>query len=835
MVKKLVNVVFDLPVDSVFTYSVPENLADRISPGMRVLAPLGRRTLTGLIVEIPSESQLQKIKSIITILDPDPVLKEEMLRFCKWISDYYMSPIGETMFSALPKDIKMESKIHYFIKQVPGDSEPEHMEIIRMLSESGPLTLRQIERKSGADNARSVIQSLIRRGIVSSELITKQKKLKPKYENYVTFTLREDFEGFNEKMIDNFCGENGIKSENQIRILKYLVKKNIQSISQKELLKTTSCGLNSLKSLARKEYLKIIKKPVIRSPETEFSEESPVSELNSDQKTVLHKIFSSYTEGHTTFLLFGVTGSGKTQVYIEAIRKIISENKTALMLVPEISLTPQLIHRFRVNFGDIVGVIHSRISEGERFDVYRRISNKEIKIVIGARSALFAPIENLGIIVVDEEHDSSYKQTEKNPRYNARDSAVLRAKLNNALCILGSATPSLESFYNCVTGKYRLLELPHRALKTKQPQVEIVNMLEEMRQPSKYMKRETPESRFLSSRLISLINQALEKKQSIILLQNRRGYSAYQQCMSCGYVKMCDHCDITMIYHKIKNHLRCHYCGSTSGLLEKCEQCGNSPMILKGTGTEKVEEEISRLFPKSRIRRMDADTVKGKDSYRKILKNFHEGKYDILIGTQMISKGLDIPNVSLVGVISADIGLFNPDFRSSEKTFQLLAQVAGRSGRKSDFGKVIIQTMNPENIIFTFIKNHDYISFYQNEINHRKEFRYPPFSRMTLIEIKSPDEKRALNIAYSISRNINEICRNFDHIEIMKPSPALIYKLKNKYRIHIIIKNPKISSDKPSVQKILRKALGELNLKSSVMKLKSTEQINIDVDPVNFY
>jgi primosomal protein N' (replication factor Y) len=637
-------------------------------------------------------------------------------------------------------------------------------------------------------------------------------------------------------MLKNFLKELKIKSEKQSNLLKFLINNKISEIPQSELLKKTDTSSAAVTSLAKKEIISIAERESFRKAEDEFSPEEKIIELNPDQEEVLGKLTSAVKENKfKTFLLFGVTGSGKTQVYIETIKQVITQSKTAIVLVPEISLTPQLIHRFKSHFGEVVGVIHSRLSEGQRFDVFRGILKNEIKIVIGARSALFAPLKDIGIIIVDEEHDHSYKQSEKNPMYNARDSAVIRARLNNAVALLGSATPSLESFYNARKGKYNLLELPHRALKTKQPEVEIVDMLEEMKSSSKFVKYETPEKRFLSSKLISYINLALEKKQGIMLLQNRRGYSAYLECQNCGYVKMCPNCDITLIYHKIKNHLTCHFCGYTEHLPEHCEKCGSNNLLLKGTGTEKIEEELLKLFPKAKVRRMDADTVRRKDAHRKILKSFHEGEFDILVGTQMISKGLDFPNVFLVGVVSADIGLLNPDFRSSERTLQLLMQVAGRPGRKSDKGNVVIQTMHPESHIFPMVKNHDYVSFYEKEIAIRKNFNYPPFSRMTLIEVNGKDSSFTATLAAKIYLFLTKH-RNSDLIEVMKPAPALIFKLKNRYRWHVIIKTIKTESKNSIKSEIKTESLQkELHKFLKPLELKHGTKIIVDVDPLDFY
>ncbi|MCI0449170.1 MAG: primosomal protein N' [Chlorobi bacterium] len=841
MKKNLANIAFNLPIDSLFTYLIPKSLPEEVHIGSRVLVPFGKRNTTGVVIELPEKSAYKKLKPVIEVLDAQPIISEEMISFCRWIAKYYICPIGEVIFSAVPKGILVESKILFsFNTEITTNGLTEHQKAVIELLKSKPLTIKQIEHRLKSKSSRSAVQSLLNKGILTQQHVTSKEKIKPKYEKYVVFELGEEFADYTNSMLNIFMKENNIKSSCQTKMLRYLVNKNVSEISSSELLKATGATSYSLNSLAKKEIVSLAKKQVTRDVEHEFSEEAKVVELNQEQKTVLSEINSAADKNEfITFLLFGVTGSGKTQVYIEAIQNVLKQNKTSIVLVPEISLTPQLIHRFRTYFGNIIGVIHSRLSEGQRFDVYQRIKSGEIKIVIGARSALFAPLSNIGIIIIDEEHDHSYKQTEKNPKYNARDSAIVRAKSNNAVVVLGSATPSLESFYNYKARKYTLLELPHRALKTKPPNVEIVSMLEEFKQPSKFQKWESADIRFLSSKLISYIDSALKNKQSIILLQNRRGYSAYQECQNCGYVKMCKNCDITMIYHKLKNHLRCHYCGSVEKLVEKCEKCGSENLMLKGTGTEKVEEEIARLFPKAKIKRMDADTVKRKDAHRKILKSFHEREFDILIGTQMISKGLDFPSVSLVGVVSADVGLLNPDFRSNERTFQLLSQVSGRSGRTTDYGKVVIQTMHTDNFIFPYVENHNYSGFFEKEINHRRTFNYPPFSRMSLIEVKSNNQTRANTIASKIYlfMKIHLLSLNGNAgVEIMKPAPALIYKVKNKYRFHIIVKSLKSSGESAGVTETMLKELEKfLEPKSGKLKFKSGEFVSIDVDPLSFY
>lgn len=835
---KYVNIAFNLPVDSLFTYTVPDELEDNLQIGTRVLAPFGKRKTTGVAVEFTDLTNLKRVLPVSEVLDSEPAINQEMINFCKWVSEYYFCPFGEVIFSVLPKSKLIESKTLYSINydsNYDGALLPKTQKIIFEALKTKPLSAKQLENKTGIKSIHHLLQGLTGKGILKAEHISAREKISAKHAKFIIFELLEDFTGFSGSIFENFLKESKIKSAKQVELLKYLVKNKIKETPLNEILKELRISSSSVKALEKKELLRITEKEVVRKIEDEFSDEEKIIELNTDQQKILSKIDSATGENKfKTFLLFGVTGSGKTQVYIETIKKVLNKGKTAIVLVPEISLTPQLIQRFRSHFGEICGVIHSRLSEGQKFDVFRGIISGSIKIIIGARSALFAPLKNLGAIIVDEEHDHSYKQSEKNPKYNARDAAIVRAKQNDAIAILGSATPSLESFYNARTGKYKLLELPHRAMKTKQPEVMVVDMLEELKSSSKYIKYETPERRFLSSRLISGINDALKKNQGVMLLQNRRGYSAYLECQNCGNVKMCPNCDITLIYHKIKHHMRCHYCGHNERLPEKCEKCGSSDILLKGTGTEKVEEEIMRLFPKARVNRMDSDTVRRKDAHRKILKSFHDGYFNVLVGTQMISKGLDFPNVYLVGVVSADVGLLSPDFRSSEKTFQLLMQVSGRSGRKSDHGNVIIQTMHADNHIFPMIQRHDYVSFYEKEIAVRKNFNYPPFSRMCIVEVSGKDSTRVTTLASKLYLFLKKHNDSFN-IEIMKPAPALIYKLKNNFRNHIIIKSIKQNSA-PKAEKVLsaEALLRKLGRYISESGVKHSEKISIEIDPLNF-
>lgn len=847
MLELYANIVFNLPLYQSFSYSVPDEFKDSIQVGMRVLAPFRKRNLNGIVVRLSDKSDFNKTKSLVKLVDLTPSINDELLQFCKWISGYYICPLGEVVFTAIPKGSLIESKIVYRINPSAGfdinSLTNNQSQIVNSLIKK-PLTLKQIANKLNKKNIYSSISDLVDFGILEEFHLSAEPNIKPKFENVVQFGLLDDLTGLSEFQLDLVLNEYKIKADSQKSILRYLIANKVREIKLSDLTKAISVNSNTVKALFKKDLIKIIQIEVLREPSTQFTDDAEIKELNIDQNKVLTLLNNAIDNNeYKSFLLHGVTGSGKTQVYIESIKHILSKGKTAIVLVPEISLTPQLIHRFKNYFGDVIGIIHSKLSEGQRFDVYRRILGGNIKIVIGARSALFAPLKNLGMIVVDEEHDSSYKQTDKKPNYHGRDAALVRAKLNNAIVILGSATPSLESYYNVKINKYHLLELPHRALKNKPPQIVIVNMLAELKAASGGKKEFNPKNKFLSSKLIYNISQTLKNNKSIILLQNRRGYSPFLECLECGFVKLCRNCDITLTYHKIKQSLICHYCGEIEEIPEKCDRCNSTNLRFKGAGTEKVEEDLEQIFKDVKLQRMDSDTVKRTDSHRKILKSFYDGEFNILIGTQMISKGLDFPNVHLVGVISADLGLFNPDFRSTEKTFQLLMQVAGRSGRNVDYGKVFIQTMHPQHYIFDLIKNHDYHSFYIKEIGSRKNFEYPPFSRMTLIEVSGSNVKETYTLASKIYMFLAKN-NKYKNIHIFKPAPSIIYKIKNKYRYNIIVKSVKdfvTEYNEDSTSKVR-----EINLKSNEillhnlvnylisLKHKKDLTVHIDVDPISF-
>ena len=567
-------------------------------------------------------------------------------------------------------------------------------------------------------------------------------------------------------------------------------------VSRKELI---DISLSSLNTLIKKNVLIEEKKEHYR---VNYNNERTIrKELTTDQRKVVDEVISN---DKSTYLLYGVTGSGKTEVYMEIIDYYLNKGKTSIVLVPEISLTPQMIDRFHKRFGDKIAAIHSGLSDGEKYDEYRRISRGEASIVIGARSAVFAPLKNIGIIIIDEEHSDSYKQSDPSPRYHARDIAILRSNYHNCSVILGSATPSLESMARGEKGVYKLLRLPNRVNGKELPSVNIIDM-------NKSMKRTRGH---FSNSLIDAINDRLEKKEQIILLLNRRGYSSFVTCKNCGFTFKCPNCDITLTYHKSSNTLRCHYCGYGEKKYDKCPKCGESSLNNLGVGTQKIEEELNKLFPSSRVLRMDYDTTSKKGMHEKMIESFRNHEYDILLGTQMVAKGLDFPNVTLVGVINADTSLNIPDFRSSENTFSLLNQVAGRSGRSEKTGSVIIQTFNPMHYAIYFTKNHDYTSFYKQEMLIRKKLKYPPYYYICNIRISGKDSKYILDEALKIKQVIE---KDLLSTIVLGPSSSSLFRINNIYKYNIILKYKKEDSLYKTLSNILE-------------HYKTNNRIKIDID-----
>jgi primosomal protein N' (replication factor Y) (superfamily II helicase) len=820
----LANVSVPVPFDRLFTYIIPPE-ADRIAiPGTRVLVPFGKKFRIGYIVERPATSQHHTLKPITDVLDPEPILSEDILKLCKWISEYYMAPLGEVLRSATPQGLLGESKrVITLLKEPPlsliedwRKKSPRKAAIVHTLQHGGQFNITQLQKLTRFQNIYSAINELERDKYIRVADQLPRTSIKPRRERFISL---EESSHHDTELIDEIASLQ-TRAPKQAAILSWLLEyKDVLPIIETELLKKTGAPKSSIQQLVSRGLISHETREITRE-EIEESHTPYPMELTSHQRDALEKICSYVTaHQHKTFLLNGITGSGKTQVYIDAIHHTLQEGKTAIVLVPEIALTPQIVGRFRGHFKDKIVVFHSRLSIGERYDAWQRARDGKASIAIGPRSAIFAPLKNLGLIIVDEEHESSYKQYDSSPRYNARDVSIMRSFLNGIPIILGSATPSIESYSNALAGKYVLLELPERINTKPLPAIHIINMREER----KALREESNDGTMSISRLMrGHIQDRLMRKEGVIILQNRRGFSSYLECLDCGFLEECSKCSVTMTYHKVKLHLRCHYCGSVRSAPDICPKCNGTRLSFQGFGTQRVEEELGELFPKARIVRMDLDSTTRKGSHRKILSQFEEGKFEILLGTQMVAKGLDFNRVTLVGVISADTQLLLPDFRASERTFQLLTQVAGRSGRSELEGEVIIQTNHPDHYAILHAAKHDFISFYHEEVQRRTETLWPPLTRIALLEARSEKEGAALETLEGICSRLRLVLPA-DCI-LLGPAPAALAKIKNMFRYHLIIKAPRTFD--PS-GKVVRETIR----KSLPGKISSGTKLIIDIDP----
>jgi len=828
----LADVALPVPLDQSFTYTIPAEFVPVTHVGSRVLVPFGKKRLSGIVVGLPSTTTVRALKPILDVLDVAPAVSAELLQLGRWIADYYLAPLGEVLKAFLPQGISVENKVTVSLK-LPLDqaaaalldtSAPQRAKVIRALQTGREFSINQLRKKADVKGIYPIVMDLFKAGVLEITDRLETNRSRPRIEKFVL--KKNDAEGL------------VLRGETQQRLLIRIRQLTSEPYSVRLLLKETGASSSSLKKLIERGTIEIVEREVDRK--VEFEADPGVSQISSLQLTgaqlrALQAINASIrSANHKTYLLHGITGSGKTQVYIEAIREVIEAGKTAIVLVPEISLTPQIVRRFRMHFGDAVAVMHSRMSDGERYDAWRFCREGKYKIVIGPRSAIFAPLENLGLIVVDEEHEASYKQFETAPRYNARDVAVVRGQQTNTVVVLGSATPSIESYYNAQSGKYALLELPERIDDAVLPSISLVNMADEHKRRYAAMKveaakigRKAFEGGFHSISLLleQKIRDRLQKKEGIILLQNRRGFAPFIECVECGNVERCNRCDVTLTYHLVKKHLRCHYCGLVRPVPLVCAKCGSSQLKLQGFGTQRVEQDVARIFPDARVLRMDLDTTTRKGAHDKLLQQFGRGEADILLGTQMVAKGLDFPRVTLVGVISADTQMLLPDFRSAERTFQLLTQVAGRAGRSSLRGEVIIQSYQTEHYGLKHVLDHNYRAFYEEELRYRMSALYAPFARLVLVELRGSGEKKVEATAEEFSRRFRRLSPG---TVLLGPAPAVISKIKDNYRWHIIIKAAKANDPNSA---LVRRAVTRVVHEISSSSVYAGVKIAVDVDP----
>ena len=769
-----------VPLDQPFTYALVETLRHRVKPGCRVLVPFGARRLTGVALRCHDDPPDVTAREVLRLIDAEPVLDAELMALGKWISGYYCAPLGEVLRGMLPLASEIRRGKVYSLtdsgrdaaRQLLFDASQEDpvVQILRMLDQR-PLSQAYLERKLPL--AANALKALERKRFVMVEQVQ---------------TDRDPLRAPSEKLrIELAPTARPAKLPKPERELLAFLDLHPGSHNLKDLESMVHGASSAARSLARKKLVHLRTEPLaiaaapLRVPHT----------LNSAQLAAFQHIAATIgAHEFGTFLLAGVTGSGKTEVYLNAIDSALAAGRSALLLVPEIALTPAMAGQFFSRFGDRVAILHSAFSDSERSDQWRRIRAGSASVVVGTRSGVFAPMRNLGLIVVDEEHDQSYKQ-EETPRYNGRDVAIVRAQAAHACVILGSATPSLESRYNAERGKYTLLELPTRVQERPMPEVEIVDMRTEF--------LETRKQATFSRRLLDAVAHRVENGEQTIILLNRRGFSSFVACRSCGERVQCANCSVTLTFHRRDKRLLCHYCNYAERVPTHCPKCQSEHIYFLGVGSEKVEEELHREFPKARIARLDRDTASAKRQYEAILQGFREGSYDILVGTQMIAKGHDIPNVTLVGVVSADVGLGLPDFRAAERTFQLLTQVAGRAGRGDLPGIVIVQTINPDHYAVRMAAAQDYQTFYEKELQFRRMMHYPPFSAMANILVRSEQQEQALRWSTELGYHLNPAP---EKIKIMGPAEAPVTRLKSEYRYQFLIK----AASRTALNDLLRRA-----------------------------
>jgi len=774
---RFVEVALPFPVDHPFTYSVPESFRGRIALGMRAVVPVLNRIETGYVVGLSAATDVARVRPLRDLPDASPVFSQEMIRLCTWVADYYCCSLGEALQCAAPAGSKMRTTMRYTLlpdRLKPGRYTDRQRKILAALHQRGALTERQIADAIGQVNIGSTLQSLVSRGILRADPVSRRSGASTRRETYVR--LIESNIPSTEALV-----EMQRKAPKQAAVYLDLLHGEPER-AMTSLYAKHEVTFPVIRALANRGLIERFERDLFRSPEYEEDVRSREKHvLNTDQAAAYAAITGTMKRGEfETFLLRGVTGSGKTEVYLQAIECALSLGRNAILLVPEISLTPQTVGRFMARFHQDVAVLHSGLSQGERYDEWRRAQRGDVHIVVGARSAVFAPLPSLGIIIVDEEHDTSYKQGDA-PRYHARDVAVVRAQMAHAVAVLGSATPSIESYYNTERGKFARLELTRRATQRSLPSVQLVDMRAET--------RETGGEVILSRVLDEAVRARLATGEQVILLLNRRGYAPFVLCPKCGWVAECVNCNVSLTYHAVGAFLSCHYCNARTDVPALCGKCGFNPLLFLGTGTQKAEDFLMRAFRDARIARMDADTTAGKGGHAKILSRFAAGEIDILIGTQMIAKGHDYPGVTLVGVINADTSLSLPDFRAAENAFQLLTQVAGRAGRGDRPGIVILQSYRPNHYAIQSAMHHDYVAFYRREIAERQNTGYPPLRRMINFAIESEDPLLAERSAVLLHRIVREEAAKLEirGSEILGPSPAVVHRVKRQYRWNLAV------------------------------------------------
>lgn len=792
--------IVDVPAaqtDRLFDYLIPSHLEEIIQPGMRVVVPFGPRQIQGFVLDVTETSDVSRLKAIDEVLDPVPVLTDELLKLGKWLAEKTICFQISAFQAMLPAALKTAVIKEIHLKTDVSSLQPM---LQTLFSEKSCVLWKEAVEALGGQ--LGVLRKAMESGQLAVHYVVKEKG-KKKTEKWVRLHPEGD--------------ETLVKptAHKQKELIRYLSERN-EPIKSQELLQLTQSTRAVLKSLIDKGLIEEWDKETYRDPFQGIDvPTSPPLPLTDEQQQAFSSIKQSIVETKSeTFLLHGVTGSGKTEIYLQTIDLVLKQGKEAIMLVPEISLTPQIVSRFKSRFGDQVAVLHSGLSVGEKYDEWRKIHRSEVKVVVGARSAVFAPFKHLGLIIMDEEHEMSYKQ-EDMPRYHTKEVAIERSQYHGCPVILGSATPSLETFARAQKGVYTLLSLKHRVNNRPMPSVDIVDMREELRAGNRSM---------FSVALMEALKLRLERGEQSVLFLNRRGYSTFVMCRDCGYVPQCEHCDISLTYHRSNHSLKCHYCGHEEAMPIKCPECQSEHIRFFGSGTQKVEEELARVLPEARVIRMDVDTTRTKGSHQQLLDAFGNGEADILLGTQMIAKGLDFPNITLVGVLAADTMLHIPDFRSAERTFQLMEQVSGRAGRHERPGEVLLQSYTPDHYSIQLVKTHDFETFYQTEMIQRKVGEYPPYRFMALVTISDPDLPNVIEKSQKITDFLKRTLSQ--ETVILGPVVSPIARIKDRYRYQCMIKY----KNEPKLIEALQQILQHYMRDTTQGQL----QISLDMHPYFF-
>ncbi|MCK7591825.1 primosomal protein N' [Subsaxibacter sp. CAU 1640] len=813
-----IDVILPIPLEKSFTYKITKAESDFLEVGMRVAVPFGKSKIyTGLVHKIHNQEPLiYEAKDIHQILDEIPLVTVHQLKHWQWISDYYMSTLGEVMRAALPSAFILESEtiVSKNSDKILNDEDLKDDEFLvyEALHHQTSLKIQDIMGILDVKNVLPVIKRLLEKDAISVQEEV-YEKYKPKLVRYVKLdALYTSEEKLQQLMTDL---SNAPKQRDVVMTLFSISAKTKKPVKVSDLSEQSDASSSIIKALIEKQ---ILEEYYIQQDRVEYSgdEKAGSKSLNSHQEKALEEIESSF-ESQNVVLLHGVTSSGKTEVYVKMIEQVISKGKQVLYLLPEIALTTQLVSRLQEYFGEKISVFHSRYSSHERVEVWHNVLNNESKaqIILGARSSIFLPFRNLGLVIVDEEHELSFKQFDPSPRYHARDAAIVLASLFKAKTLLGSATPSLESYYNSSQNKYGLVEINYRFNDVLMPEIELVDLAD------KY-KRKRMKGHF-SDRMLEEMTETLDEGHQIILFQNRRGFSPIVECNTCGHSPQCPNCDVSLTYHQYRNQLRCHYCGYHTVMLQNCQACGSAELDSKGFGTEQIEEEVKVLFPDHKVARMDLDTTRGKHGYEKIITAFEQQEVDILVGTQMLTKGLDFRNVKLVGIMNADNMLNFPDFRAHERSFQLMLQVSGRAGRTDKRGKVLIQTYNPYHRILQQVSVNNYQEMYKEQMDERYTYKYPPIFRLIKVTLKHKDYNKVNVGAEWFAKSLRQAFKT----NVLGPEFPPVSRIRNQYLINILVKIPPQQS-LPKTKEVIAK------INNSFMSVKDFRPIRVIVNVDNY-